>query len=1203
MPAPKLTLVPYLQKWDPATRRLSIRLLVSPTGSPLDPLLSSPAGIPAFADSELAFRISISDSVAALPQRMLVDQTFDTSKVGHPNARPIFLAVKEALAIPDGPAGDTFSLQAPDASRQLRKYLPRSYRASFDFVQPRTPLAVIDDSYRCLLQCPPDTLPPLPETVIGWGEAIAFSLRRPRLAEALGLVVPLEVTLDAAPRLERGGWLWAELAPTSDYFAHVGLPDFQRVFATRVPELPADATRPIFTPVVFPVSENAADAAGRGNVDKVFAEAIRFDDGFSKIVHARQPLSVDLLDEDGTQPSAPRDEGVQLAWDDEDILEGQNRMLGAQPAGENNVIAPRGVLGYRVDVREENPGSPGPWTSLSKVESPFSLGVDLGTEVEERWTEVHPVEHDTELWLAPWYVDWRGGSIVMSTNDDQRLMNVPPTEAEPDTPVDAEKVELRYGHRYEIRVRMADATGGGPSEAEDPVRTGEAPVTLLHMKRHVPPRRPVFEAPEIATDGSAATIRLRRPPLGYPEAVFAAGPTARTSLLEQIAANDADIPNATPPFIRDPDTPYLQIRVLLRAPTFDPEGDENGWVEWYETSRVFPADPDLPLDLALIWVTAADYRDVDVTSQLGTLGMVAGPVLAVRSRDMRIEFRAVGANDMSYFGTDAARIGDVDAIELHASAATETDLLAKLPKGDMLRSVFLRPDPVGAKARVRSLVAQNDPSARLVDRLASAADLASDGTMLLGRRGERLAFGCAGLSHHAAPDASSLELASPAELAGQWINVVQAVIERDWTWRGQLSPTVTVRRRLSLPGAPGGAAVTTDVGEIELMNTINVEATKHPERGYIRLIFLDAFTPPMGADGLPYEVDVDYEMAVALEGGTSASQSVASHLPVATPPVQVPRVKAAGIALTPFGAGEDYASTQTRVRKLWLEFEEPLADRRDAYFVKALHRTPDPMLLPDWEPAADPVALESTPLDPELVRVITPGQVEDLSGFNAMQQLEPAAGSGGRHFLVPLPPNTDPASPELFSFFTYEIRVGHGPGEPDDPFWSTSQGRFGEPATLDGVQHPAPELACSVFFGAAGNIMARAPFATPFLQQRRAVPTRPNTRIWFVLYARIMQADGQTFRNVQIDLKEARPTKPAKSAMIAPQAEAEWSEAEVRNALHIAGFPDDTLLTVLAVELLPEPNGSFADPLAGDLGQVRVLRTSPLQSAERDCCL
>lgn len=1201
MAAPKITLVPYLQTWAPDTRVLSIRLLVAPTGNPLEPLLAVPPALPAFADSQLAFRISISDSIAALPQRTLIDQTVDTARAGVPDARAIFTAIKAALPVPDGAAGDTFAEQAPDTTRKLKKYLPRSYRQSFDFVQPRTSLAVLDDSYHCLIQCPPDTLPPLPENKIGWGEAIAFALRRPRLAEALGLIVPIDVTLDAAPRLEHGGWLWAELSPGSDYTSQAAMPGFQRSFATRVPELPVDATRPIFTPAVFPVSDSAADAAALGSTDKVFAEAIRFDDGFSKIVHVRQPLSVDPLDEDGTKPSAPRDQGVQMAWDDEDILEGQNRALGAQPDGENNVLAPRGVLGYRVDVRELGSGSPGPWTSLSKVLSPFNLGVDLGTAVEERWTEVHPTQHGDQLWLPPWYVSWRGGSLVMSTNDDQRLMNAPPTPPESDTPVDADTVELRYGRSYEIRARMADATGGGPAMTEDPVRLGEAPVANLHMKRHLPPRRPIIEPPTPAADGSVATIRLRRPPLGFPEAVFASGSPARASLLAQIAANDADVPNATPPFIRDPDTPHLRIRVLLRVPTYDPAAEPNGWVEWYSTSRPFPTDPSLPLDLSLTWVAAADYRDVDVSTQSGADGMVTGPLLAIRSRDLRLEFRALGRNDLVYFGSDAARLGDPDAVELHATVASEDALLTNLPPADQLRSVFLRADPVATRARTRSLVAQNDPSIRLVERLASAADLSADGTMLLGRKGERVAFGCVGLSHHAAPDASSLEFGAPAELAGQWINVVQAMIDRDWTWRGQNAPIVSLRRTLFLPRAPGGAATATDVGEITLMNTINVQAADHPERGYIRLIFIDAFPPPLGSDGLPYEADVTYDITIRPEAAPHIVRSIASHLPVATPPTQVPKVKAAGIALTSYVTDDDYAETGTRIKRLWLEFDAPLKDRRDDYFAKALHRTVDPMLVPNWAPVADPVALDGTPLDPELVRVITPGQVEDLAGLNAMQPLEPA-GNSDRHFLVPLPPNTDPASPELFAFFTYEIRVGHGPGAPSDPFWSTAQARFGEPLVLDGVQHPAPELACQVFYGGGGAIAARAPYATPYAGQIRVASTNPNTKLWFVLYARVMQADGQSRRNVQIGLKEAHPVPVTGSSLITRQGEAHWTEAEIFDALDLAGLDRGAPLTVLAVELLPEPNGSFHDPLGGDLGQVRILRTSPLHSVERDCC-
>ena len=40
----------------------------------------------------------------------------------------------------------------------------------------------------------------------------------------------------------------------------------------------------------------------------------------------------------GWRARVSADEGIQLAWDDEDILEGQNRSLGAPPDGEDPVL-------------------------------------------------------------------------------------------------------------------------------------------------------------------------------------------------------------------------------------------------------------------------------------------------------------------------------------------------------------------------------------------------------------------------------------------------------------------------------------------------------------------------------------------------------------------------------------------------------------------------------------------------------------------------------------------------------------------------------------------------------------------------------------------------------------------------------------------------------------------------------------------------
>jgi hypothetical protein len=1207
----KLTLVPYLQQWDFAARILSIRLLIAPTGNPLDPLVAGPPAAPAFADAELAFTVSISDTVGSLPQRTLADQSTNlpdpaggSTTVSSPDARAIFTEIKARLAIPDSPAADTFAPQDRDMTRQLRKYLPVSYRQSFPFVKPRTSLAVIDDTYYCLMKCPPDPQPPRPPMVIGWGEAIAFALRQPRLAEALGLIVPLDVPLDAAPRLEQGGWLWVDLAAASDYSVQAATPGFLRAFATRVPPLPPAADRPVFTPVVFPVSADAGEAATLGNFDKVFVEAVRFDDGFSKIVHGRQPLSADILDEDGTGAPIGRDLGIQLAWDDEDILEGQNRALGAPPDGEDPVLAPRGVFGYRVDVRPDGGAT---WTSLSLVNAPLDVGVDLGVALEERWTEVVPAGHSGQVWLPAWFVSWRGGSLVVATTDEQRLMNVPPGRPVVMTPVGADAVELRYGRRYEFRVRLTDTTGGGPAAAIEPSNLGEAPTALVHMRRYRAPSIIEIDKVTPVPGGAVPSMRVRRPRLGYPEAVFAAGAAVRTTLLAQIAANDAGLPeDAKAPTISDPDAAFVQIRLLVRPPRFDLQADADGFVQWYRTTRAFPSDPDQPLDLLLTWQDAADYREIDISPQLGAEGAVSGPLTLVTARDVRLELRALGRNDLAYFGNQNARVGPPLQVDLHAvaSAAAEAGILSALPPSDMLRSVFLRHDPTGSRAETRAVVSQNEPSPALLGRLAAALDLTSDGPLLLGLPGERVAFACAGLTHYLAPDASSIEFSDPAELAGQWINSVQVVVDRDWTWRGAGSPTLVVTRTVHLPDASGVTSETVDVGTMELMNAINVQAANRPERGYTRLIFIDALPPRLGADGFPYEMAVSYLARLRLEAGGSATQTVDTRLPIVTPPAQAPVVVAAGIALTPYGRDAEYATTSSRTKRLWLEFAAPLADPRDAYFVRPLNSTPDPMLLPGVEPVADPSVIDGIPLDPELVRVITPGQVQDLAGLSTMQRLEPSP-SSDRHFLVTLPSNTDPGSPELFSFYTYDIRVGHDRGPAADPLWSTAQGRFGESLVLEGVQHPAPELVCAVIAEPGGATRIRAPFAAPYIGLRRVLPTPPNTELWAVLYARVMQADASTKRNIQIDVRRLRVVREhaPSTTPFAIEGETRWSGDDIRAALERAGLPDDCSVSALAVELMPEPNGGFDRPLSGDLGQVRILRTSPLSALARDCCI
>jgi len=307
----------------------------------------------------------------------------------------------------------------------------------------------------------------------------------------------------------------------------------------------------------------------------------------------------------------------------------------------------------------------------------------------------------------------------------------------------------------------------------------------------------------------------------------------------------------------------------------------------------------------------------------------------------------------------------------------------------------------------------------------------------------------------------------------------------------------------------------------------------------------------------------------------------------------------------------DYEGTGTRERMLWIEFEEPLDDARDGYFARVLASTTDPMLMPGSEPHADPPAYDKAPLDPESVRVIRPGQVQDLSGLGVAQRLvpcQPIAGEPVRHYLLPLPPTLTSAAPELFGFFTYEFTVGHDVVDPEDPWWCTAQSRFGPPLVLEGVQHPAPALPIDIYRDPVfGGYTISSTFARPVKDGINYMPQIPATDIWIVVYARVARADGENWQNVKLEARRAQPQREKKrrgsNVGGATRAEARFTDAVLADLLKECGLPEQTPLTFLAVELLPEPNGTFAAPLGGDLGDVRILRTSRLVPAGDRCCV
>jgi len=487
-----------------------------------------------------------------------------------------------------------------------------------------------------------------------------------------------------------------------------------------------------------------------------------------------------------------------------------------------------------------------------------------------------------------------------------------------------------------------------------------------------------------------------------------------------------------------------------------------------------------------------------------------------------------------------------------------------------------------------------------VTRLAAASGLLALQNSLVGVPGERVVFGCNGLKYRVSPEGGTLTFTYISELSNIWINVLRVEIDRDWTWKGGQSPAITVRRRLQ--SIPGGPTQTNELNTLEIPHAISTTAIDgSPNRSRIVVLYVDAFSPQLWHNR-PYELSLQYEISAHLENLESRAIVAQTVLPVTTPPRQFPQLVSAGYALSPYVNDEKYAATAPRTRMLWFEMASPPDDPRDAYFVRILAHSPDPLLLARAEPMTDPLMEAQSPLDPELIRVISPGQADDFAGLATMQKLIPASGSD-RHYIVPLPPGTSGGSPELHGFYTYEIRVGHDAGTEASPFWSTAQGRFGPALLVEGVQHPAPSFTC-IASRVKGGIVASAPFAQPFNDGANLLPSPPNTEIWISLYAQVHQADKSTMRNIQLDLRRGQlPKKKHSRARTAEQlAEVRWPDAILQNLLVSLGLDPHSPLSVLAIELLPEPNGGFRDPLGGDLGEVRILRTSPLAPVQTSCC-
>ncbi len=1187
-PSFSLSLLAFPQSFDGTNIRL--RILVMPQGDPLSPLLTNvpPApDSPAFADGNPKFTAALIPSLATLPTPGAATAHIALPTTPLAGARPLFQYLASQFNIVANPAGQTPRV----SGYSTRKFLPDSYRSAFNFDRPRTPFAVTDDSYHCLLENPaPRTPQPAPPSTVSWGRVIGYAVRQPLLARALGLLYETTVALPQSDFFANGGWLSVGLASSGDFAAQVAAkPAVLGTYAARIP--PLTAPRQVFAAVLFPVLA----APGPGSYDAIFTEAEDYDDGFAKIVHGVQPNRTALLDTspDGLPPAG--DFGLRLGWEDEQVAIWLNRQLDAtQPD------APLGVSGYCIDVRAHGATA---WHSMNAVRGALALGATaLGTFNGELGVETNAIRHDptqpTEWWLPSYFAQWRGHSTVLADPVALQLHGVAnPAAGQPYTAVGDSAVPLRYGRSYDMRVRLMDLSRGGPAVSDNPVNPSPSPIATLPFRRLVPFKPvAVSNLDEGANSAAPQTMyQIPRPLLNYPAVEFAGIPNAAASVLADMPAAAVEDREAGLP---DPDAVALTITVQLRclamdAASFVTDNDDHAaYTLLYTTQRAFPADPTQPLTLN---VSFADVPDIAAFPPQPN----SGPLVLPRARDVRLILSAAAAPDpqLLYWGSVDAMRGATIELLTRADAVDERALFVPDIAANRIRGIMLQPDPVQTSNLIAQLAVAGQggtTTSDLASRLAQALSLEVSGLTFTAPPGQRTAFGCsAALRHALSPEHGALTLAAKSELTQHWLVAITLRVARDWTWDGLAATSFVIQDSHN-----------NVIGSIDVNDGISLSALTQPDRSGTNLVFFDAVDPKPPLGQFPAPLSLSYTVIpqfVTPPTQQDAPLALALMLPIAAPPTQTPQLASAGIALSPYAPAADYSATSPRQRALWLEFAEPVDDPDDIYFGRVLAYAPDQMLTGapfNGPPGVEPPPEPPLPIDPELIRLIVPGQSDDRAGLDAMQPLVRSATSN-RHFMLPLPTGLAADASELFGFFVYELRVGHAQQ------WSTAQGRFGPKLRVAGVQHPAPPL-LPLISSLPAEIIVAAPYATPVFSGRNLLPARPRTQLWALLYGQVTQADGSSQRNILLDRHEViLPGDRIVASLTSKKLTrgtglAFWLRPQVDAILAALALPATTPLSVVVVEMLPDSN-AITDPLGGDLGQVRILRTSPLVAVPAIC--
>lgn len=1134
----------------------------------------------------------------------------------------------------------------------VKKDLPLTYQEAAGFGAQDPTMFTVGDGYGCDLR---DTVPstdPLPPVNIAWGEIFSYALRQPLIAEAIGMTYfNVHVPLDPST-LTGGGYLWIQIDTTdpANWYSKlvtssVGKKPWEqpvRSYAARIPAL--TAAQNLFAAVLFPVFPTVPTASSQV-VDPAQYEADLYITGFAQIVHAYQPTSTDAIVGNDNSVVPGTDSGFQIGWDDVQVTTWLHRQVDtAQAMAANNPADefPMGVQGYRVDARAvadgtADPASPmPPWNSLVEVSATVTAGDSFAAaQNQEQTVEPTPVSNGGSLnfWLPRYFAHWRGRSLVVADKYGFAFGTGGPIPQYPQNPSAPQfsgtlseiiDIDLRYGTWYQLRTRLADLTGGGPTVDEDDPGAGVATLPFL---RYVPPKAC---AATLDQTGTPSTITVNRPRLNYPEMVFAgaADDTDLDNFLAQIQSFEASwtgplpIPNTAYPSISTPDPDVVMLEVIVEALT--PKHD-TGNLASMQDMNLPPQKGDLDGLFRVLYRQQLPFSgdslslSIDPQPVPDTVSWTPGPpsttLVVPTGRNLRIRLRGLGTGDPTYWGSTIASTGLATDLLVRYETPAETGVIAhatdpdKLPM--QLQAFYLREDPNASQqavvaASVRLALQASNPElgrglqnalaqtfqgdeSTAIQRLAQSLSLPVNGLTLTAPPGQRILFGAQNtLRHTITQDGSSITFSSHKDLIGHWIVVIRLTVERDWTWLGlaQNGPGQTGFVFSGASSMTNPSPAPEEIGRIGIPGVVSAISTQVPvNRDQTELIFFATVDSTVGPNQFPNVTNTAWNLFATFTGAPTTSVKLwesggALQLPITLPPRQTPKLVSAGLAESPYLADAKYSSTEQRQRSLWLEFDSPPLDPNDEYYCRILGYGPDPLLVS--RPSDLPAATEpSLPIDPEWIRMIAAGDSNDGAGLGAMTPLDGATAPlnpAGQpvHYRMPLPDTLSVTDLELFGFWTMEFRLGH-------KLWSTAQARYGRALRASGVQFPPPPLSVNADrqpvppppAPAELSIVAVADLAqTVNNGVSLTLPTHPQTEIWYLLYAQVQRVDGQAWRNILLARTLGRQIPRGKHELylLPPQSRTIsvygiFPQKQVENLLKQLQLPTNTPVSVLAVEL------------------------------------